>query len=164
MPRIFSEERLSASIKRLLTSPDDLIACGARLVGSATPQTGTVAHRELLASYLTQLRPVAEQALQWWEEAMSYQTAQRGDANAARTALLEEYPAGPAAQGRFVAVVRAYWLRCDALNASLERGQWVDPPKFLLEWVNAAGDDASVEVLASQPYWPICLTKDGQWF
>jgi hypothetical protein len=164
MPVILSEERLALSSRRLLVASDDLIASTVRLSGSTVDQNGTQRHRDLFQGYLSELRPVVEFAVNWWVEAMAYQTEQQGNAERARQSLLEEYPAGPASQGRFVAVVRKYWLACDALNATLPPSAWLDPPKFLLGWPIETGESLAVEVLASQPYWPICLTEDGQWF
>lgn len=161
---ILSPQRLQQSIQRLLTAPDDLIACGARLAGSATVQKGTEAHRQLFDRYLAELRVCVLRAVRWWDEGMTWQLGQAGDATTARTNMLEQHPAGPASDGIFIATVRKYWIACDELNAGLPPQHWVDPPRLLLEWTAQAGESMAIQVLASQPYWPICMHRDGRWF
>ncbi|HUK34347.1 MAG TPA: hypothetical protein VLV86_10570 [Vicinamibacterales bacterium] len=147
-----------------MTAPDDLIICGARLAGSQVSQSGTERHRELFRNYLRVLRPMVELVSQWWLEQVEYQTRALGTEAKARKALIIETPAGPAGHVQFAPIVREYWLACDALNATLDKRDWVDPPKFLLQWLIDARDSLCVEVLASQPYWPMGLSKDGRWF
>jgi hypothetical protein len=161
--RILTERRLAESTRRLLTAPDDLIICGARLAGSTVRQPGTDQHRDLFVRYHEVLRPMVELVSQWWFEQMEYQTKQLGSPAKARKELILETPAGPAGHVQFAPIVRRYWLACDTLNATINKDEWVDPPKLLLEWLVQSKDTLSVEVVASQPYWPIGLTKDGQW-
>ena len=161
---VISPQRLQQSVRRLLTAPDDLIDCGARLAGSAEEQPGTEAHQELFCRYLAELLPCVVRALQWWGESMSWHLSQTGDSTLARTMLLEKHPAGPASDGIFIATIRKYWLACDELNASRPPREWVDPPRFLLKWAMQADQKLAVQVLASQPYWPVCMQRDGRWF
>ncbi|MBZ9961174.1 hypothetical protein FJ959_22970 [Mesorhizobium sp. B2-2-4] len=161
MSPILTQHRREQNIRRLLEAPDDLMLSGAPLAGSAVPQPGAPPHRELFATYLDQLRPHVERVASDWQEAMTYQTVRLGSPEAARDFLTQEYPAGPAADMHFIAVVRKFWLACDALNDG--GAESVDPPIFLLAWVIEAGENLCVEVLASQPYWPVGLSKEGRW-
>jgi hypothetical protein len=101
---------------------------------------------------------------QWWFEQMDYRTKQLGDEQEARRQLIVEEPAGPAGHVQFAPLIREYWLACDALNGTLEKRDWLDPPKFLLGWLIRDRLTLPVETVASQPYWPMGLTKDGRWF
>ncbi len=163
MHAILTTERREQNIRRLLEAPDDLKLSGARLAGSLEMQHGTGRHRQLFDTYLQKLRPHVERVAAAWQEAMEYQASRLGSPQSARDFLIQEYPAGPAADMHLIAVIRQFWLACDALNGELDESNWVDPPKLLLEWMIDAGEDECVQVLASQPYWPIGLTRDGQW-
>lgn len=163
MPPILTPTRRQQNIYRLLEAPDDLILSGARLAGSAVPQPGGQPHRTLFSAYLERLRPQVERVAANWQEAMSYQTGRLGSPEAARDFLIQEYPAGPAADMQFVAVIREFWLACDALNRELPAEDAVDPPKLLLGWLIEAGENLCVEVVASQPYWPVGMTLGGEW-
>ncbi|MEI8720153.1 MULTISPECIES: hypothetical protein [unclassified Mesorhizobium] len=163
MSPILTPHRREQNIRRLLEAPDDLMLSGAPLAGSAVPQPGAPRYRELFTTYLDELRPHVERVASDWQEAMTYQTGRLGSPEAARDFLIQEYPAGPAADMHFIAVVRKFWLACDALNHGLGATESVDPPKFLLAWVIEAGENICVEVLASQPYWPVGLSKERRW-
>jgi hypothetical protein len=164
VPPILSFERRVEATCRLLTSPDDLIQCGVRLAGSSIRQTGTTEHRQLFKQYLLHLTDRVNVVASEWLESVEGLTTKLGDAESAREQLILEYPAGPATDMRFIGIVRTYWLACDALNGQLQKEQWLDPPRFLLQWVEEVqGGDLCVEVLASQPYWPIGLDEHGNW-
>lgn len=164
MADLIPDHRLAEGTRRLLVAPDDLIAGGARrLAGSAVEQAGTPAHRALHAEYLAALRPVVAEAAEWWRRSMAYQADQTGSEEAARATLIQMHPAGPASDMHVIGVVRTYWLACDGINRGVAPEEWLDPPKFLLAWTIAAGEALAVEVLASQPYWPIGLTAEGEW-
>jgi hypothetical protein len=87
-PRILSEKRLAEATRRLLTAPDDLIVCGARLAGSTVVQPGTLEHRALYGRYIEVLRPRVDLVTEWWLDQMEYQTKQLGSAEKARRELL----------------------------------------------------------------------------
>ncbi|MFM0323561.1 hypothetical protein [Caballeronia glebae] len=162
--RILSQERFEQTTRRLLEAPDDLIAVGrARLAGSSARQSGVALHRDLFERYLTALKPVVSITWQEWSEAMKEETHRLGSKDKAREALLFEDAAGPAADMRFIGVIREFWLACDAINRTLDKADWLDPPVLLLAWLIERRETLCAEVVASQPYWPMGLSKDGQW-
>lgn len=163
MSQILTQALLGKAVDRLLTAPDDLILCGAAIDGSHVDQPGTVRHRQLFSNYLVALKYQVDRVAARWQESIEALTAKLGSVERARKELILEYPAGPAADMHFIAVVRHYWLACQTLNCEVRPSDRVDPPKLLLKWVMEANEDLCVEVLASQPYWPIGLTRDGRW-
>jgi hypothetical protein len=164
MDRILSDDRLQEAVHRLLITPYDLMACGVQFAGPGAPQTGAPLHRKIFYDYMAELRPEVWRVANWWLKGIARLTGELGSADEARRTLILEYPAGPAADMHFIAIVRRYWLSCSQCNDSLPIGQWVDPQVLLLQWTIAAKETTCVEVLASQPYWPLGLTREGTWF
>lgn len=162
--RYMTEARALQGIRRLLSAPQDLAPSGAPLVrNSIALAQADEAYRRLYAKYRKALKPALKEAVEWWDGRTEVLTAEVGDAKAARMANWRELPAGPASDPYVVAIIRQYWLACDALNASMPEPVRVPPQSLLLGWVVDEGDDACAEILSGMPYWPIGLDRQGNW-
>jgi hypothetical protein len=100
-------------------------------------------HYDLLRDYAHELQSAKAFAEKWWAYQLAATAAQSISPAAADQALRRRWPDGPASHPRVLAVVRKYWLACDALNRSYE----VFGPA-------ASDDDSSDYVLApdADPY------------
>ena len=106
---------------------------------------------------------MAVAALAFWRPLIvAKKTAERSEQEAARAAWMRR-PAGPASYPGMVALVREYWLACDALNRKCAEEERVPPWTFLLSWLMDESHYEAVGVLACMPYWPIGLDEDGNW-
>jgi hypothetical protein len=52
----------------------------------------------------------------WWTDLVMSELSQAGDLGEVDKRLMRRWPNGPASHPRVLAVVRKYWLACDALN------------------------------------------------
>jgi hypothetical protein len=155
---LISKSRLKKGIKRLMSAPMDLALSGAPVWEYAPPVPGSAAHKKLFSDYLKELKKATTTAKKWWND-MAAAAKDAGDEMQA----WQTRPAGPASDPGFVAVMRKYWLACDAVNRTAKPADRVPPEMFLLGWLIDAGRDESVEIIACMPYWPIGLDKDGNW-
>ena len=161
-PKYMTEEGMNEGISRMLTAPHDLALAGAAVIESSPPlKQASDAHRKLFARYRKDLKRVLDDAVQWWDHRTEAFKEELGNAKQARMANWREFPAGPASDPYTVAVIRKYWLACDALNAQAVPP--VAPEALLLQWVVDEGDMATAELLSAMPYWPVGLDADGAW-
>ncbi len=163
-PKYMTAERMDAGIARLLSQTQDLEVHGVRRVAVSPPlkQAGE-AHRKLYAKYRKELKKVLAEAVEWWDGRTEVLTEELGSAKQARLANWKEFPAGPVSDPYTVAVLRQYWLACDALNDDCAPDRRVAPEAFLLQWVIDDGDLVVAEILSGMPYWPIGIDADGNW-
>lgn len=162
-PRYMTQEGMDAGIARMLTAPRDLALAGAPVVALTLPRNrASEAHRALFARYRKELKKVLDEAIEWWEDRTATFKEEEGlSAKQARQANWREFPAGPASDPYTVAVIRKYWLACDALNRRGEAA--VAPEVFLLQWIVDESDWATAEILSAMPYWPVGLDAQGHW-
>jgi hypothetical protein len=160
---IITEQMLRRGLERLLSAPLDLARSGARVWDSRRSPRETPQHRELFQRYVAELAPVVTEARRTWNAMVERFQEGTGDFEKARRAALMRLPAGPAFDGCFVAVIRKYWLACDALNSQVPPEERVSPQDFLLRWLIDQGYQAAVEVVAGMPYWPIGLDDEANW-
>ena len=159
-----SAERMSANVVRLLSAPRDLVRCGARACPAQPEAAGVDAHRELYEEYAEIVDVVADVALEWWEDTLQARIESADDPDEATRQCWLARPAGPASFPGLVAVVRDFWLACDALNADLDEPKRVSPEQLLLARLHDGGDHAdAVRVLTCMPYWPLGLDPEGNW-
>ena len=159
---IITEARLKLGLERLINSPLDLRRCGAR-VWDQDMNSDKSHHWSLFNSYVHELREVIPEARKVWRAIIIDCQSRNDNIEKAMLEALRFQPAGAAFDGRVIAVVRKYWLACDALNSKLQTNQKVSPHIFLLSWLIDAGYSDAAEVLAGMPYWPIGLDRDGNW-
>lgn len=155
-----SERQLDRGLYRLLRSPRDVTGT---VLPPVTLDRAPPAHRVLFSNYVSDLRPLARAALDEWNAEVHAVATRTHDLKAATQQHWETFPAGPASRPEFVALIRRYWLACDALNR--ESGSAVAPEEFLLAWpLEASGrDDDVVRIIACMPYWPIGMNEQGRW-
>jgi hypothetical protein len=103
--------------------------------------------------------------VQIWDDEVESTANDSGDRQAALAEQWMAYPAGPAAQPFFVALIRHYWLACDSLNRNVQPSSGVTPETFLLGWLMhlSPRHDEALNVLACMPYWPLGLDQEGNW-
>jgi hypothetical protein len=155
-------ERMNEGIARLLAAPADLALSGATVVAySPAANQASKLHRDLFQKYRKELKTVLGDAVQWWDHRTQSFEEELGNAKQARLANWREFPAGPVSDPYTVAVLREYWLACDALNAKVT--PQVAPEQFLLQWVLDEGDMATAELLSAMPYWPVGMDASGHW-
>src|SRR5262245_61810081 len=73
-------------------------------------------HEELLEQYARELNNTKELVERWWVDLDARETQDVGSPDLARGGWSASWPAGPASHPRVLAVVRKYWLACEALN------------------------------------------------
>jgi len=160
---IITEQMLRRGVERLLSAPLDLARGGARVWGSQRSPIEAPRHRELFQRYIVELVPVITDARRTWNAVIEQFQQRTGDREKARRAALMRLPAGAAFDGCVVAVIRKYWLACDALNSQVPPDERVSPQDFLLRWLIDQGYSSAVEVVAGMPYWPIGLDEKANW-
>lgn len=150
-------------VSRLYCSPTDVEVSASQ--GTAKPlAAATSTHRQLFDEYLQGLNEVYPIAEKWWASLIDAQARENGEARdtAMRMAFLRRV-AGPAADPQFVALIREFWLRCVALNASLAEEEKVPPQELLLGWLVQLEKNDFVRLVTCMPYWPVGIDKQGNW-
>ena len=147
-------------IGELLAAVSDIAPTGhpARAGVGHTPD-----HAKLFAEYVRDLGEAKETADQWWESLIVMEEAQTHDRARAIDNVKERRPVGQVAHPEVIAVIRTYWLRCDALNGNLDEPSRVPPEDLVLGWLLADGHADLAELVSKLPYWPIGLEADGRW-
>ena len=77
---------------------------------------GSAAHQALFRQYVKDLEAAKEDAEDWWESLIDTEEERVGDRDQAVENVNERRPTGLMSLGASDAVVREYWLKCDALN------------------------------------------------
>jgi hypothetical protein len=80
-------------------------------------------HETLLREYAKELRVAKRRAETWWAESAKAIRAQTGDKKTADAVLRNRWPDGPASHPWVLAVIRKYWLACEALNEKIAAEQ-----------------------------------------
>jgi hypothetical protein len=157
-------EKMTKGLHRLLAAPKDVDRWDTAL-GDVSMTAVSDDHRRLFAAYIRDLGPATSKAVQIWDDEVEWNANASGDRPEALSEQWMTYPAGPAAQPFFVALVRRYWLACDALNRKVPPASGVTPETFLLGWLMhlSPQQDEAVNVLACMPYWPLGMDHDGNW-
>jgi hypothetical protein len=161
--QIITPEWREQGVQRLLSSPRDLLSCGARIVIASASASGSTRHAALFQQYLEALREVIPEACRVWLAIIDQCQKSIPERGKAMLAALRFQPAGAAFDGRIVGVVRDFWLACDRTNQEVDEHERVSPEVFLLEWLIAARSADAVDVIAGMPYWPIGLDSAGNW-
>ena len=158
-----TEQRVAKGLFRLLRAPADVDRWDAHLV-ARDEVAASGDHQELFRRYLEESRATTQRAIAAWLGELHGWAAENRTSDAADKEMWATYPAGPAAQPFFVAMVRNYWLACDTLNRKVPEVLAVPPEHFMLGWLQALGDRTEqVRVLACMPYWPLGIDAKGRW-
>lgn len=129
-----------------------------------THSRGSAAHQTLFRQYVKDLKAAKADAEDWWESLIDAEEERVGDRDQAVENVNERRPTGSMSLGASDAVVREYWLKCDALNRKAKNPEERVPPEdFLLRWLVDNRHDDLAEFLAAMPYWPIGMDEDGDW-
>ena len=116
-------------------------------------------HATLFESYKRELAAARDVALRRYAGRLQTWTRQLGSEARAQERMASEQPA--CVDMRVIAVLRKYWLACDALNEKLgDRG--IEPIVFMTEHLEARSPDLAA-FLSELPYWPIGKDKKGRW-
>jgi hypothetical protein len=133
-------------------------------VDYAPHSRGSAAHQALFRQYVKALTAAKEDAEDWWESLIEREEQRVGDRDQAVENVTERRPTGLMSLGASDAVVREYWLKCDALNRKTKNPEErVPPEEFLLLWLVNNRLNELAEFLADMPYWPIGMDEDGNW-
>ena len=116
-------------------------------------------HAQLFDLYVAELTIAREKALHRLAGRMATWTRRLGSEARAREKLDADAP--PCTDTRVVAVIRAFWLRCDALNRQNPAVR-VEPRDFLLAWLKTARPILAA-FLEPLPYWPMGKNENGEW-
>jgi hypothetical protein len=156
-------EKKSRGLHRLLAAPKDVPRWDAHLRDGSMSAVSDE-HRRLFSSYVRELVSATGRAVQIWNDEIAWNAKASGDRAEAVKEQWMTYPAGPAVQPFFVALIRRYWLACDALNRSVPPASAVTPETFLLGWLQVSpGYDEALNILTCMPYWPVGLDREGNW-
>jgi len=121
-------------------------------------------HEKLFAAYLKELRAVKGEVDAWWSALLDTESQRTGDRTQAQRELERRWPAGAAAHPRMIAVIRKYYLACNALNERLEdddAADEVEPVVFMSEWLLDGKNMDLVKFLGRLSYWPIGFDDEG---
>ncbi len=76
-------------------------------------------HDKLFGQYVEELRAVKAFADSWWASLLEAEERVIGSADKALISVKERWPAGPASHPRVIALIRKYFLACEALNSNI---------------------------------------------
>ena len=114
-------------------------------------------HEALLEEYASALRVAKGRAEQWWAELIVRIEGDVGSTDRAERAA--RWPDGPASHPWVIAVIRKYWLECEALNETIQReggppAQASEPEYFLAdeETDDRSDEEASEEEAEIYPH------------
>ena len=116
-------------------------------------------YEELLDHYVKDLRLAKADAAARHEGRMKTWTKRLGSEARASEKLARNPPL--CTGKRVVAVVRKYWLACDALNRRHPE-QAIEPPDFLVSFLRRK-DPSLALFISEMPYWPIGKDNEGNW-
>jgi hypothetical protein len=125
---------------------------------------GSSRHAKLFENFVDALIAAKEEADGWWQAVIDTE-AKRSHADVMALANVEaRHPAGPAAYGSIVHVIRTYWLKCAALNkrASIDT-EAVAPEEFIMLWLARSSHQDLARFLSTLPFWPMGLDAEGNW-
>lgn len=77
-------------------------------------------HRQLLLKYVAELLAAKSCADIWWDQLISTSDTRSTGPGSHQANVAKRWPDGPASHPRVLAVVRKYWLACDALNQAID--------------------------------------------
>ena len=124
-------------------------------------------HNELFLDYAVELESAKDAAESWWKNLLAAEASKRGDRNEATILVGQRWPLGPAAHPRVIAVLRKYWLACDALNHEImvsghdsEDEHVIPPPVFLCEFLLDGKHERLAGFISPLNYWPIGREDD----
>jgi len=116
-------------------------------------------YETLLDEYLSELKLARDDALKRVEGRLRTWTQRLGSEARAREQLSQQPPLCTGT--RVIAVVRKYWLACDALNRKYPAHS-IDPREFLVSWARSK-DPKLADFVSELPYWPIGKDEEGNW-
>lgn len=96
-------------------------------------------HEQLFEHYVKELCEAKEFSERWWKNLVKSERSKAKVPEEADKRLRRRWPDGPASHPRVLAVVRKYWLACDALNGVIARDSSLneDEPGSKIEYVLA---------------------------
>ena len=119
-------------------------------------------HRSLFEEYVADLQYAKKWADSWWASINQTESERNEDSVLLEQLLPKRLPAGAAAHGGNIAVIRKYWLACIAVNQKTSPEE-VMPEQFLLGWLLEKSHTDLAEFVAQLPYWPIGMDENGEW-
>lgn len=112
------------------------------------------AHEELFAKYVEELREARVLAETWWKGLLN---SAEGSAAAK---IRRRWSLGPASHPLVLAVLRKYYLECEALNQEVPDDE-ESPMLFVTEWLLDEDTEELAEFIADLTFWPIGVADDG---
>ena len=76
-------------------------------------------YEQLFEQYVKDLNEAKEFAECWWTDLQNHEHSRLGTSEDANRRLRRRWPNGPASHPRVLAVIRKYWLACEALNEAI---------------------------------------------
>ncbi|MGX5799754.1 hypothetical protein ACWGS9_00735 [Bradyrhizobium sp. Arg314] len=149
-------------IRRLLAQPRD-VASASDIRAVHNHDEASPAHRTLFVEYVAELKEAYDIAAEWWADIISTEEELQGGREKALEKAFNDRIAGAASSPNVVWVIRRYWLKCVAANATASEGAGVAAEIFLLQWLIDAGNEELVKLVACMPYWPIGQDENGNW-
>ena len=135
-------------VSALALMPQDI---GAPIMGSAI---GVRDHERLFDYYVRGLLAARAEAESWWEGLIAVRTSRVGDRVRAEAEIRHDWPVGPCAHGKVVAVLREAWLACADLNEGLHEAERLGPEVLTLIWLMSREEELA-QFLSKLPYLPI---------
>jgi hypothetical protein len=124
-------------------------------------------HDILAQQYAEELQNAKLAAELWWKELLASETKKRGGVKEATASIKRRWPLGPASHPYVVAILRKYWLACEALNEEIVANadnsgddEVVSPPIFLCDFLLDGKHEKLAAFIAPLNYWPIGMEDD----
>jgi hypothetical protein len=125
-------------------------------------------HERLFRAYVRELREAKLAAEAWWKKLIASEMQSSVSRNDALISVKKRWPIGPCAHPFVLAVLRKYWLECEAINRKVselgdEAGdeESVSPIIFLCDYLMDGKNEKLAAFIAPINYWPIG-TVDGE--
>ena len=121
------------------------------------------AHVALFERYVHALRRAKQGAEKRWDSMVATEFGRTGDLTLAQHNVARRNPIGPVSSPGVIAVLRRYWLECDAVNSRVSTSERVRPEEFLLRLIQVPPHQELASFLSALPYLPIGMDVEGRW-
>lgn len=154
--------KLSKDITNLLIAIQDVAPSGHPTAHDIN--TADKKYLDLFQQYISDLIDVKFQAEECWRNIIKSTEETTGlPTHKAQEEALLRHPSPVISDSDVIQVIRKYWLKCVDINSKMEPSKQIAPEYFMLGWLAYEHYDELADFISRMRYWPIGLTKDGQW-
>ena len=133
------------------------------LRASERSTTPSPQHLELYRRFVEDLRRAKQGAEKRWDAMVATEFGRAGDLTLAERTVAKRNSVGRVADPGVIAILRRYWLACQAINLQLPQAERVGPEHVLLGLLLDSPNEDLARFLSELPYWPVGLDREGRW-